>query len=182
MGTRDAVRSGRPQGLAAPVMSERRKSIWVGPISSSRPWKPPSAGSDQSRRSACLQKTIAGPWVYGPLALRHADCQNFFGSLLNADFPLPPRFCPGREHRPRPLDIADLVNEDSRASPRCTTASWCPAVGPRWRNHARCPPKPRSDAMDARVRSPLHDRRSSTFDWIMLALSFLTVGWIVVAY
>jgi|RhiMethySRZTD1v2_1073278.scaffolds.fasta_scaffold73829_7 hypothetical protein len=43
-------------------------------------------------------------------------------------------------------------------------------------------PKPRSDAMDARVHRPLHNRSSSTFDWIMLAFSFLTVGWIVVAY
>jgi hypothetical protein len=36
--------------------------------------------------------------------------------------------------------------------------------------------------MDARVHRPLHNRSSSTFDWIMLAFSFLTVGWIVVAY
>jgi hypothetical protein len=63
---------------------------------------------------------------------------------------------------------------------RGTTASWRPARSVLMRDGAR--PEPRSDAMDARFHSPLRNRRSSTFDWIMLAVSFLTVGWIVVAY
>ena len=63
--------------------------------------------------------------------------------------------------------------------PRCTPARSI-VVGPIMRDGTR--PEPPSDAMDAPVHRRLRNRSSSTFDWIMLALSFLTVGWIVVAY
>ena len=36
--------------------------------------------------------------------------------------------------------------------------------------------------MDTPVHSPLRSRGPSLFDWVMLALSFLTVSWIVVAF
>jgi hypothetical protein len=36
--------------------------------------------------------------------------------------------------------------------------------------------------MDARAPSPFSNRRPSAYEWIMLAASFLTVGWIVVGY
>jgi hypothetical protein len=36
--------------------------------------------------------------------------------------------------------------------------------------------------MDAYVNSPLHRRGPSRFDWVMLALSFLTIFRIVVAH
>lgn len=36
--------------------------------------------------------------------------------------------------------------------------------------------------MDGHVHSPLRGRGPSTLDWAMLAASFLTVAWIVVAH
>jgi hypothetical protein len=36
--------------------------------------------------------------------------------------------------------------------------------------------------MDGHVHSPLRGRGPSTFDWIMLAISLLTISWIVVAH
>jgi hypothetical protein len=36
--------------------------------------------------------------------------------------------------------------------------------------------------MDPHVHSPLRDRGPLRLDWVMLALSFLTVFWIVVAH
>lgn len=36
--------------------------------------------------------------------------------------------------------------------------------------------------MDGHAQSPLRRRGPSWFDWAMLALSFVTVSWIVVAH
>lgn len=40
----------------------------------------------------------------------------------------------------------------------------------------------RSETMDGYVQEPIRKRRPSMFDWLMLAVSFATVVWILAAH
>jgi hypothetical protein len=157
MGTRDAVRSGRPWICRS--CNERAAEIDLGGtdflVKTLRVIGALAEPLPGLRRG---QKTACGSVCYGRLAVLPCECQKKFWTPLELEFFRSQLdFARVGRSSPEPYDILDLA---------------VGAVGTRRME----------DAMEAHVHSPLRSRGPSLFDWVMLALSFLTVSWIVVAF